>query len=131
MYAQIRQHPPVSEVYAERLKAQGVIDQGFVDEKVQQFTTLLEGEFEAGKSYLPNKADWFAGRWTGLGAPVDPEGARRNVETGIDKKLFDSLGRTLTDIPDGFEAHKTLGRVLDAKREMFKSGASFDWATGE
>jgi len=131
MYARIRQHPPVSEIYAERLKAQGVVDASFVDEKIHQFTTLLEGEFDAGKSYLPNKADWFAGRWTGLSAPMDPEGSRRNVETGIDKKLFDSLGRTLTDVPSDLEIHKTLGRVLDAKREMFKTGENFDWATGE
>ncbi|MHA6718989.1 2-oxoglutarate dehydrogenase E1 component [Sphingomonas sp. RS6] len=131
MYQKIRQHPPVSSVYAQKLIGEGVVDQGFVDEKTHQFTTLLEGEFEAGKTYLPNKADWFAGRWTGLGAPVDSESARRNIETGIEKKLFDSLGRTLTTVPDGHEIHKTLARVLDAKREMFKSGANFDWATGE
>ncbi|WP_173426251.1 2-oxoglutarate dehydrogenase E1 component [Sphingomonas hengshuiensis] len=131
MYAKIKQHPPVSEVYAQRLKSEGVIDQGFLDEKTNQFTTLLEGEFEAGKSYLPNKADWFAGRWSGLGAPVDAETARRSVDTGIEKKLFDSLGRTLTTVPEGHDIHKTLARVLDAKREMFKSGTNFDWATGE
>jgi 2-oxoglutarate dehydrogenase E1 component len=131
MYKAIRQHPPVSQVYAKRLAAEGVVDQGFVDEKIHQFTTLLEGEFEAGKSYLPNKADWFAGRWSGLGAPADAETARRSVDTGIEKKLFDSLGRTLTEIPEGLEIHKTLARVLDAKRNMFKSGENFDWATGE
>ena len=27
---------------------------------------LLEEEFEAGKSYKPNEADWFGGRWAGL-----------------------------------------------------------------
>jgi len=131
MYAKIKQHPPVSEVYAKRLAAEGVADQAFVDTKTHEFTTLLEGEFEAGKSYLPNKADWFAGRWSGLGAPVDAESARRSVDTGIEKKLFDSLGRTLTEVPGDLEIHKTLGRVLDAKREMFKSGENFDWATGE
>ncbi|MBC9034167.1 2-oxoglutarate dehydrogenase E1 component [Sphingomonas sp. JC676] len=131
MYARIKQHPGVSDIYAKRLIGEGVVDQGFVDERIHQFTTLLEGEFEAGKSYLPNKADWFAGRWSGLGAPADAETARRSVDTGIEKKLFDSLGRTLTDIPEGLEIHKTLARVLDAKREMFKSGANFDWATGE
>ncbi|MBO9621402.1 MAG: 2-oxoglutarate dehydrogenase E1 component [Sphingomonas sp.] len=131
MYAKIRQHPPVSEVYGARLKAEGVIDDGFVGEKTQQFTTLLEGEFEAGKSYMPNKADWFAGRWSGLSVPADSESARRSVDTGIEQKLFDSLGRTLTEVPEGHEIHKTLARVLDAKREMFKSGQNFDWATGE
>jgi 2-oxoglutarate dehydrogenase E1 component len=131
MYAKIKGHPGVADVYARRLIGEGVVDQAFVDEKTHQFTTLLEGEFEAGKTYLPNKADWFAGRWSGLGAPGDAESARRSVETGIERKLFDSLGRTLTEVPEGLEIHKTLGRVLDAKRAMFKDGAGFDWATGE
>ncbi|MBX9880997.1 MAG: 2-oxoglutarate dehydrogenase E1 component [Sphingomonas sp.] len=131
MYERIRKHPPVSEVYGQKLIAQGVIDQAWIDEKVQQFTLLLEGEFEAGQSYKPNKADWFAGRWSGLHAPADPETARRNIETGIDTKLFDAIGRVLTTVPDSVNIHKTLARVIDAKRTMFQTGEGFDWATGE
>jgi len=131
MYKAIRQHPSVSEVYAKRLIAEGVVDQAWIDTITHQFETLLEGEFEAGASYKANKADWFAGRWSGLHAPADAETARRNVETGIERKLFDSLGRTLTTIPEGLTVHKALNRVIDAKREMFKTGENFDWATGE
>ncbi|WP_448657519.1 2-oxoglutarate dehydrogenase E1 component [Sphingomonas sp. CJ99] len=131
MYAKIRQHPPVSDVYGRKLAGQKVIDDSFVSGKVQQFTDLLEEEFKAGANYKPNKADWFAGRWSGLSAPADPESARRAVDTGIDKKLFDSLGRTLTEVPDSIQIHKTLTRVIDAKRQMFTSGEGFDWATGE
>ncbi|MFC3581617.1 2-oxoglutarate dehydrogenase E1 component [Sphingomonas hylomeconis] len=131
MYDRIRQHPPVSEVYAAKLIEQKIVDRAWIDENIKQFTTLLEGEFEAGANYKPNKADWFAGRWSGLHAPADAETARRSVDTGIEQKLFDSLGRTLTTVPEGLTVHKTLNRVLDAKREMFKSGANFDWATGE
>jgi 2-oxoglutarate dehydrogenase E1 component len=131
MYDRIRQHPPVSEIYGKRLIEQGVVDRAWIDGNIAQFTALLEGEFEAGASYKPNKADWFAGRWSGLHAPADPETARRNIETGIETKLFDSLGRTLTTVPDSIKIHKTLARVIDAKREMFKSGTGFDWATGE
>ncbi len=131
MYDIIRKHPGVSSVYGDRLIREGVIDQPWIDENVKQFTLRLEGEFEAGSSYKPNKADWFGGRWTGLSAPTDGASARRNVETGLSTKLFDSLGRTLTTIPDSVKIHKTLNRVIDAKREMFKSGKGFDWATGE
>jgi 2-oxoglutarate dehydrogenase E1 component len=131
MYAKIRQHPPVSEVYAARLKAQGVIDDSFTATTTKEFTDLLEGEFEAAKSYKANKADWFAGRWSGLSQPADIETARKNVPTAIEKKLFDSLGRTLTTVPSDVNVHKTLRRILDAKAEMFKTGANFDWATGE
>ncbi|MBB5686173.1 2-oxoglutarate dehydrogenase E1 component [Sphingobium boeckii] len=131
MYAQIRQHPPVSAIYGERLIAEGVIDQNWLDTTTKGFVDLLEEEFESAKGYKANKADWFAGRWSGLHMPADPEGGRRAVESGIDKKLFDSLGRTLTTVPGDLEIHKTLGRIIDAKREMFTSGVNFDWATGE
>ena len=131
MYAVIRQHPPVSAIYGERLVAEGVIDQNWLDTTTKGFVDLLEEEFESAQGYKANKADWFAGRWSGLHMPADAEGARRAVESGIDKKLFDSLGRTLTTVPEDLEIHKTLGRIIDAKREMFTSGANFDWATGE
>jgi 2-oxoglutarate dehydrogenase E1 component len=131
MYERIKSHPPVSEVYGARLIEQKVIDRAWIEDSIATFTTLLEGEFEAGAAYKPNKADWFAGRWSGLHAPADTESARRNVETGIETKLFDSIGRTLTTVPEDLTIHKTLARVIDAKREMFKSGAGFDWATGE
>ncbi len=131
MYSSIRQHPGVSELYSNRLVEQGVIDASYAASATKAFTDLLEEHFEAAKTYKANEADWFAGRWSGFNKPVDPETARRNVPTGIEGKLFDSLGRTLTTVPEGLDIHKTLARVLDAKREMFRSGEGFDWATGE
>jgi 2-oxoglutarate dehydrogenase E1 component len=133
MYAKIRQHPAVSAVHAARLAKEGVIDANWVDEHRMRFTAILEQEFEAAKSYKANKADWFAGRWSGLHMPADPEGARRNIPTGISDKLFDALGRTLTSVPDDLEPHKTLRRVIDGRAAMFaaKDGEVFDWATAE
>lgn len=131
MYANIKTHAGVAEVYGARLIEQGVVTQDWVDSHINGFTAMLEGEFVAAPNYLANKADWFGGRWAGLNKPADPETARRNVETGIAPKLFDSLGRTLTTIPDDLNIHPTLRRILDAKRNMFKSGEGFDWATGE
>ncbi|WP_340265365.1 2-oxoglutarate dehydrogenase E1 component [Sphingobium mellinum] len=131
MYAKIRQHPPVSDVYSARLKAEGVVDDDFVNQVTGDFVNHLEEEFEAAKSYKANKADWFAGRWSGLHQPANAETARQNVESGISQKLFDSLGKTLTTVPEGHNVHKTLRRVIDAKAEMFRSGENFDWATGE
>ncbi|WP_327751801.1 2-oxoglutarate dehydrogenase E1 component [Sphingobium sp. SJ10-10] len=131
MYAKIRQHPPVSDVYSARLKAEGVVDDDFVNQVTGDFVNHLEEEFEAAKSYKPNKADWFAGRWSGLHKPADAETTRQSVESAISQKLFDSLGKTLTTIPEGHNVHKTLKRVIDAKAEMFKTGENFDWATGE
>ncbi|CAA9525542.1 MAG: 2-oxoglutarate dehydrogenase E1 component [uncultured Sphingomonas sp.] len=131
MYAAIKQHPPISELYARRLTAEGVIDAGWLEAKTREFTDLLEGEFAAGANYLPNKADWFEGRWAGLSRPSEPVEGRRNTGTALDDGEFDALATTLTAVPEGLTVHKTLQRILDAKKAMFDTGQGFDWATGE
>jgi 2-oxoglutarate dehydrogenase E1 component len=131
MYAKIRQHPPVSQLYAERLQQEGVIEKGWVDGEIAAFTTLLESEFEAAKSYLPNKADWFEGAWSGLGRPDEAITERRNVATGADEKTAREIGAILTTVPADVAVHKTLTRIIDARREMFETGEGFDWATAE
>jgi 2-oxoglutarate dehydrogenase E1 component len=131
MYAKIRKHPPISEIYARRLAEEGVIGEGWADQWAGGFVARLEEEFDAAKSYLPNKADWFGGRWEGLGKPGEPVTERRNVVTGIEPGVMSELGRTLTTPPEDFPVHKTLQRILDAKRAMFDSGEGFDWATAE
>ena len=86
MYQEIRQHAPISELYAARLQKEGVIEEGWLDGEVAAFTALLEDEFEAAESYLPNKADWFEGAWTGLGTGRrrrSPSGA--TSRTGVDE----------------------------------------------
>ncbi|GGD90679.1 2-oxoglutarate dehydrogenase subunit E1 [Tsuneonella deserti] len=131
MYAAIRQHPKVSALYDARLQKEGVVKPGDADAMCNEFVEHLETEFAGAADYKPNEADWFGGRWAGLNRPLDPEEARRNVDTAIQGKLFDSLGRTLTTVPEGLTVHKTLERVLEAKRTMFASGEGFDWATAE
>ncbi|HEX8655113.1 MAG TPA: 2-oxoglutarate dehydrogenase E1 component [Allosphingosinicella sp.] len=131
MYAKIRQHPPVSQLYAERLEREGVIGKGWLEQQVASFTELLEGEFEAAKSYLPNKADWFEGAWAGLNKPQEAITERRNVATGVPADMAREVGRILTTLPADLAAHKTLGRIVDARRQMFESGEGFDWATAE
>ncbi|MEW4468736.1 2-oxoglutarate dehydrogenase E1 component [Parasphingorhabdus sp. JC815] len=131
MYDAIKKHPKVSKIYEQRLIDEGLIDADWGAAKRKAFAELLETQFKEAAHYKAGKADWFGGRWRGLHAPADPETARRNVETAIDKKLFDSLGRTLTTVPDDHNIHKTLARVLDAKAKMFETGENFDWATGE
>ncbi|QNN64420.1 2-oxoglutarate dehydrogenase E1 component [Sphingomonas rhizophila] len=131
MYAAIRKHPPISQIYGQRLIAEGVVDQAWIDARTKEFVTLLEGEFEAGATYLPNKADWFEGRWTGLGKPGEPVLGRRNVDTSIDDDQYSRLTSLLTTVPDGLTVHKTLARILDAKRTALEKGEGIDWATGE
>jgi 2-oxoglutarate dehydrogenase E1 component len=131
MYDAIRKHPPVSKLYGDRLVSEGVVDQAWIDGKTNDFVTHLESEFEAGASYLPNKADWFEGRWAGLSKPAEGVEGRRNTGTAVPEDEVRKVGEVLTRVPDSLAIHKTLSRIIDAKKAMFASGAGFDWATAE
>ncbi|MFL6744988.1 MAG: 2-oxoglutarate dehydrogenase E1 component, partial [Sphingomicrobium sp.] len=131
MYAAIKQHPPISQLYGQRLIAEGVVDQAWIDRTTKAYVDELERDFDAAVSYAPNKADWFEGRWAGLGRPGEPVLGRRNIATAIGEDEIRRLGELLTTVPEGVTIHKTLQRILDAKKEIFASGAGFDWATAE
>jgi len=131
MYAAIKKHPFVSELYGKRLTDEGVVDQAWIDNFTKDYIAHLEQQFEAAVSYAPDKADWFSGRWAGLGRPDEPVLGRRNIATAIDDAELKRLGGVLTTVPNGFNIHKTLQRILDAKKEMFATGEGFDWATAE
>ena len=131
MYAEIRKHRPVSEIYAERLKREGVVDDAWIQAQIDGYVQHLEEEFQAATSYKPNKADWFEGRWSGLGRPADPVTARRAGETGVSPDRIAEVAEMITTVPDGFNIHKTLARVVEGRAEALKTGQGIDWATAE
>lgn len=131
MYDEIRKHPPVSKLYGDRLVAEDVVDQAWIDARTGEFVAHLEAEFEAGANYLPNKADWFEGRWAGLSKPAEGVEGRRNTGTAVSEDELRRVGEALTRVPGDLNIHKTLSRIIDAKKTMFEQGAGFDWATAE
>jgi len=92
------------------------------------FQSYLNEEFETGKTYKPNKADWLDGKWSHLDRK--DENYQRGA-TAIDEKTFRDVGKALTTAPENFPLHKTITRLMDTKAKMFDSGEGFDWATGE
>lgn len=130
MYAAIKNHPSVVKIYADKLKAEGVLtDEQFVQME-SEFVRYLEDEFEAAKDYRVNKADWFEGKWEGLGL-ADKDHEKRRADTGVSELMLREVGEQITSYPEKFNIHRTLKRVLENKHKMFESGKGFDWATAE
>ena len=130
MYAAIKKHPSVVKIYSERLIAEGVLTAEQITQMEQEFTSYLEGEFAAAKDYKVDEADWFAGKWQGMGlAAEDPED--RRAETGVSEMMLREVGQGLTEIPENFNVHRTLKRVLVQKEKMFETHQGIDWATAE
>ena len=101
MYKEISQHPPISEIYGAADRG-GRHRPGWIDQRDDAFSRCSRSEFEAAISYLPNKADWFEGRWAGLGRAGrggDRAPQRRHRRRRGEVR---ELGEILTTVPDGF-----------------------------
>ncbi|GFO80472.1 MAG: 2-oxoglutarate dehydrogenase subunit E1 [Methyloceanibacter sp.] len=128
MYQRIAEHPRVVEIYADRLVKEGVLTKDEIDRLQADFRDFLEEEFLAGETYRPNRADWLDGRWSGIG--FAEEGARRG-HTGVDLDVLREVGLKLTEIPPTLTPHKTIARIMAARRKTIEDGKGIDWATAE
>lgn len=129
MYKKIKGHKTTLSLYTERLVKDGLIPEGEIEDMKAAFQAQLNEEFEIGKDYKPNKADWLDGRWSHLDR--QKENKYQRGKTAIDPETMAEIGKSLASVPEGFPMHRTVGRVLETRGKMFESGAGFDWATGE
>ena len=128
MYKSIKTHKTTLQLYTERLVKDGLIPEGEIEDMKAAFQARLNTEFEVAKAFKPNKADWLDGRWSG----IDREGADYSPgDTAVAPETMAEVGAALTRVPEGFEIHRTVGRLLEARAEMFRTGKGFDWATAE
>ena len=128
MYKNIKKHKTTLQLYTDRLVKDGLIPEGEIEDMKAAFQAHLNEEFETGKEFKPNKADWLDGRWSHL--DKQDEDYQRG-QTSIKPETLAEVGTALSRLPEGFPAHKTVARILDAKAKMFDSGKGFDWATAE
>ena len=129
MYKHIAKHPFVTKIYADKLIRENQITEEEANSIYEIRNKYLEEEFEAGSSYLPNKADSLEGKWSGLKKAPGLE--ERRGSTGVSIKELESIGKIMTTVPEGIEIHKKLGRILDNRRKAINSGNNIDWSTAE
>ena len=128
MYRAIAERPPIREIYAGRLIAEGVVTPEEADGLVTEYRRRLEAAFESADSYKPNKADWLEGSWSGI---EEASRAGRGAATAVKAKTLRHVGLKLTKVPESFNTHRKIVRLLKARKKMIESGEGIDWSTAE
>jgi 2-oxoglutarate dehydrogenase E1 component len=128
MYKKIKAHPSVVELYSKRLISEGVITAEVFEDMRAQFRSQMDAEFKESDAFKPNKADWLDGRWASMSLADDE--ANRG-DTGVEIERLKRIGARITTLPADFNAHKTVVRLLDKRREMVDTETGVDWAMAE
>ena len=128
MYNAIGAHLSTRDLYAQRLVDEGIYDQEGAQQVVADRIAYLDAEFDAGTNYLPNKADWLEGSWSGM---VAAHGEDRRGETAVELDKLRQIGASMTTPPDGMTLNSKLLRIIKARGDMIAKGSGIDWSTAE
>jgi 2-oxoglutarate dehydrogenase E1 component len=128
MYRQIGAHPTVARLYAARLAGDGrVSDEDFEDLRTRVRARLDDAQMIARRLQMVPRAPVFGGVWQGLTWAGQDWGAR----TAVDRRLLEQVVSRATTVPPGFALHRTLERLVRARREMVDGTRPVDWGCAE
>ncbi len=124
MYARIKEHQTVRQLYGEALATRGTIAVEEI-EQLRQATydrfVEIQTAFKAGMSKQKGKAE-----------PVAEEvPAGRDVETAVAVETLTALNEQLLAWPQGFTVHPKLVKQLERRRGALTEPGSIDWGHAE
>ncbi len=129
MYAKIKAKKRVSELWADRLVAEGIVTQEEVDSQAQEVwdkMTLLHQRLKAKIAAAAEHGDHATGEYE-LDRSPSPE-----VETAVPAARLRDIGEELLRVPEGFTVHPKLVKQLERRREALgEESHTVDWAHGE
>ena len=127
MYKKIKEHPSTLNVYGERLIKEEVINKDQFETMKKDFKNLLDDQFKNAKDYKP-KIEWFEGTWS----RYKPErGKDKRGKSGVDLNKLIKISEKINMIPAKMDVHKTIIRILDARKQSINNKKGIDWSSAE
>ncbi|MEX2108445.1 MAG: multifunctional oxoglutarate decarboxylase/oxoglutarate dehydrogenase thiamine pyrophosphate-binding subunit/dihydrolipoyllysine-residue succinyltransferase subunit, partial [Solirubrobacterales bacterium] len=119
--AKIKAHPPVSELYAEKLTEEGVIKREDIErtrqERNEEMTAALKDlrkKMELGEYEDPTVTTSSTGELDRSASPP--------VETAVPQEKLRELNEALLEVPESFTIHRKLRKPLSKRVEALESG---------
>ena len=131
MYDIIKKHPTPREIYGKQLIRENVIDQATFDNMFTEKIDNLQKVFEHTKTNPPKISPFkFDGFWKGLRKAKSAD-FDAPTDTTFDLAQLRKVGDLLGQVPQGFNPHPKLIKLLETRRNMAAGKEPLDWGMGE
>ncbi len=128
LYKEIATHPTTREIYQERLIGEGVITVDEAKRTAAQLREVLDDALEYARDFMPRQQVLaLGGLWKGLAWP----GADWSAKTAVAAPTLVRVARGLSRLPEGFNPHPKLRKLLEQRFEMMQADGQMDWSCGE
>ncbi|HEY0004275.1 MAG TPA: multifunctional oxoglutarate decarboxylase/oxoglutarate dehydrogenase thiamine pyrophosphate-binding subunit/dihydrolipoyllysine-residue succinyltransferase subunit [Pyrinomonadaceae bacterium] len=126
MYARVKAHPGVREIYARKLVQEGVLKEdeikALIDERIERYERALAGAKEVVARKAPVKE---------LPPPVQEEDGSAILETGVEPEMIRRITEKISIVPEGFNINPKMVGQLARRARMGEGQAPLDWAFAE
>ena len=127
MYDIIRKHSTTRTLYAQKLVAEGVVEQDKANEMANAYRASLDnGDFvvhnlvrEPDTSLFVNWEPYLGHDW------------RTPAKTSIDLKVLQDVAARITSIPDGIQVQRQVAKIYDDRRKMAGGALPLNWGMAE
>ena len=127
MYQAIKAHPTALAIYSNRLVEEGVATPEDIRMLADGYRDCLDNglspnEFALGMIGNKYTVDWSRYQQDTLGNPID---------TSVQKSEIDRLARQIVALPEGFQLHPRVDRIISDRRRMAAGELPMDWGFAE
>jgi 2-oxoglutarate dehydrogenase E1 component len=131
LYKAISKHDNPSNIYAKKLIAEGVIDNGYIDKLEQEYKDKLEENLEDSRKETKTTITPFMhDEWEGYDY-AEEDKMMKPVDTTFDLKKLDKIAEVITKLPKDKKFLKKISRLIEARHKMYFEDNKLDWAMGE
>ena len=125
MYKTIRGMKTTRQKYAEDLVSRGIIETDYADKLMDQYRQRLDdGEQVADVESHP-RTNEHAANWHSY--EHGSEFGESDVKTGMAIADITALAEQLTALPEGFELHPRVKRIVEDRKKMARGELRLDW----
>ncbi|MFS4493280.1 2-oxoglutarate dehydrogenase E1 component [Maribacter sp. 2308TA10-17] len=131
LYKAIAKHSNPRDIYAAKLIAEGVIDDGYVKQLENEYKASLEEELEdSRKEDKTIITPFMADEWKGFENVREWE-MMDAVDTKFNKKKLTAIAKVITELPEDKKFLRKVEKLVNDRRKMFFENDKLDWAMGE
>ena len=131
LYKMISAHKNPRDIYAEKLIAEGVINDNYVQGLEKQYKESLEVELEdSRKEERTVIKPFMQDEWSGF-ERVREEEMMNPVDTAVPRERLEVIAKAISELPEGKKFLRKIERLIGDRRKMFFETDTLDWAMGE
>ncbi|PIQ43432.1 MAG: 2-oxoglutarate dehydrogenase E1 component [Gammaproteobacteria bacterium CG11_big_fil_rev_8_21_14_0_20_46_22] len=127
MYAVVKKHPVTATVYAKHLVAKNIIASDDMKAMQTDYKAIMD---QGGQTVKIDEQESTKQRTVNWSKYVN-KSLRDTVETAVPKDTLVKLGQRITSVPEGFNVHPQVQKLLAERDEMTAGNIPMNWGYAE